>query len=315
MGLRRRSAALPRPAVVAPETLRWRSVVVQGRRVSYGEAGDGPVLVFLHGWGIGYRSYKAGLAHLVGLGFRVLAPGLPGLGGTADLPSGERTLQGYARWLAGFLDALGVAGPVTLVGHSFGGGVAIATAHASPERVSRLVLVNSIGGSAWSESHGFTRSLAERPLWDWGLHLQADVMPLRQLRRVLPVILEDAIPNLLHNPRGVARVANIARRANLEPELGELATRGLPIVIIWGEQDTVLPRLSFEALCVASGAHSLTVPGGHSWLLADPAAFGEVMTNVIGLADKLASLPVPPPSRAEETARRSRRGRGRNSAA
>jgi pimeloyl-ACP methyl ester carboxylesterase len=59
---------------------------VQGRDARYGEAGQGPVLVFLHGWGLGYRSYKSALSRLGELGFRVLAPGLPSLGGT---PSGD----------------------------------------------------------------------------------------------------------------------------------------------------------------------------------------------------------------------------------
>ena len=117
---------------------------------------------------------------------QVWAPALPGFGGTEDLPDEEFSLAGYARWVVAFLDAVGVAGPVTLVGHSFGGGVAISTAHDAPDRVARLVCVNSIGGSAWTESRGVVRSMAQRPLWDWGLHLQTDLLPWRQVTRVLP---------------------------------------------------------------------------------------------------------------------------------
>jgi pimeloyl-ACP methyl ester carboxylesterase len=75
-------------------------------------------------------------------------------------------------------------------------------------------------------------------------------------------------------------VANLARRANLEEELAELNARGMPIVVIWADQDEALPRLSFEALSAAAGGESITVPGGHCWLLADPTAFGMVMTNL-----------------------------------
>ncbi len=264
--------------------LEWRTATVQGRSARYGVAGDGPPLVFLHGWGLGYRSYKRGLKRLVAMGLRVYAPGLPGLGGTPDLPNGEFSMRGYARWVADFLDAVGVEGPVTLVGHSFGGGVAIVTAHDFPDRVRQLVLVNSIGASAWSRSRSGLRRMAQRPLWDWGVHFQADVLPLRQLRRVVPVILEDAVPNLLRNPGGIVRVGGLARRANLDDELEELRRRGLPVVILWGEDDKVLPRLSFEALREAIGAECITVSGRHGWLLADPVAFGEVMTNVVGVA-------------------------------
>ena len=53
------------------------------------------------------------------------------------------------RWLDDFLRAVGVEEKVVVVGHSFGGGVAMRFAHDYPERVRSLVLVNSIGGSAW----------------------------------------------------------------------------------------------------------------------------------------------------------------------
>ena len=96
------------------------------------------------------------------------------------------------------------------MGHSFGGGVAIRLAHDYPERVRSLVLVNSIGGSAWKRGKRLT-SLAERPLWDWGLHLPVDMWPLRQATRVIPVVLEDAVPNLVRHPRSLWRVAQLAR--------------------------------------------------------------------------------------------------------
>ena len=52
-----------------------------------------------------------------------------------------------------------------------------------------------------------------------GPHFPSDVWPIRQATRVLPVILEDALPNLVRSPGSVVRVANMARRADLRPEL------------------------------------------------------------------------------------------------
>jgi pimeloyl-ACP methyl ester carboxylesterase len=151
----------------------WRTVPVGGRPVSYLDVGDGPVVLFLHGWGLSYDSYRPALARLAGLGLRVLAPALPGFGGTADLPDSSFSFEGYAAWAADFLEAVAIDSPVTLVGHSFGGGVAIQAAHDFPERVGRLVLVNSVGGSAWTRGSLLKRWTA-RPPWDWGLHLGAD---------------------------------------------------------------------------------------------------------------------------------------------
>jgi pimeloyl-ACP methyl ester carboxylesterase len=79
-------------------------------------------------------------------------------------------------------------------------------------------------------------------------------------------------------------VANLARSADLRPELEELKRRGLPVTVLWGSRDGVIPRESFEALCVALGAQGRVVPGSHSWLLADPDGFSEIITNDLAVA-------------------------------
>ena len=89
---------------------------------------------------------------------------------------------------------------------------------------------------------------------------------------------------LLRNPRAIARVANLARRADLRTELEDLRRRSLPITILWGSRDGIIPRESFEALCVAAGVEGTVVDGSHSWLLADPQQFGEVITNNVTVA-------------------------------
>ena len=266
-------------------TLSWEHTVVDGRAAVYGTAGDGPPVVFLHGWGLSHRTYRKALTALAAQGFQVWAPALPGFGGTAELPHEEFSLAGYARWVVAFLDEVGIDEPVTVVGHSFGGGVAIRTAHDAPDRVCRLVCVNSIGGSAWTEDRGVIRSMAQRPLWDWGLHLHADLWPWRQATRVLPVVLADAIPNLLHNPGALWKVGHLARTADLTAELEVLKQRRLPVVVLWGKEDHVLPAACLASLRKALGdPEVITVKGNHSWLLSDPRAFSEVMTNIVGLA-------------------------------
>ncbi|HZT64901.1 MAG TPA: alpha/beta hydrolase [Acidimicrobiales bacterium] len=264
--------------------LTWSRTVVQGRAASYGHVGSGSPVVFLHGWALGQRAYKSALRRLALRGMAVLAPALPGFQRTAELPTQSRSLAGYAQWVADFLDALCVTEPVLVVGHSFGGGVAIQLAHDHPGRVSSLVLVNSIGGSAWSSSGSVVRSMAERPLWDWGIHFPADLLPGRQLRRVLPVVLSESVPNLVRSPLTFLKVADVARKADLSEELEELRRRDLPVVVVWGSRDRVITRESVDALCDALGRERVTVPGGHVWMLADPDAFGEVMTNVTAVA-------------------------------
>jgi len=269
----------------------WKEAEVDGRPVAYGEAGTGTPVLFLHGWGLDHRVYKRALARLVASGVRVLAPALPGFGGTASLEERPWTLTAFASWLAGFLDAVGVADPVLVVGHSFGGGVGIVFAHDHPERVHGLVLVNSIGASAWDRRGLTARTMAQRPLWDWGLHLPGDLWPLGQARRVLPVILSEAVPNLMRDPGAFWRVASLARGADLTGELEELKARRLPVVVLWGSRDRIVTRAAFEEMCeTLGGPHAVTVDGSHAWLIADPDAFGEVMTNVVAVATRSGAL-------------------------
>ena len=275
--------------------LTWKRTEVAGRTAVYGEAGEGLPVVFLHGWGLDHKAYKRALSRLVSAGVRVVAPALPGFGGTAALPGRGLDLRAFVRWLEAFLDEIGVTEPALVMGHSLGGGVAVQFAYDHPERTRALVLVNSIGGSAWTHRGSTLRSMAERPLWDWGIHLPADIFPMRQARRVLPVIVAEALPNLIREPRAFWGAAGVARRADLTEELGELRRRGLPVVVLWGRNDQIVTEDSFEAMCLALGSpHVVTVPGSHSWLIADPDAFGEVMTNVLDIVGLVGGTPGSP---------------------
>lgn len=262
--------------------IEWRTISVENRPARYGVGGAGPPVLFLHGWAMTHRAYLRPLSHLTRNHLTVFAPALPGFGGTADLPVEHRSLAGYARWVRAFCRAAEVPTPLTVVGHSFGGGVAIQSAHDFAALAARLVLVNSIGGSKWIDERGMLRASRERPLWDWGLHLQADLAPRREVTRVLPVIARESVPNLLRNPRAVWRVAHLARTADLEAELAELRDRRLPIVIVWSSRDTVIPESTLLSLRTGLGDPELvTVPGTHTWLISDPARFGEIITNIV----------------------------------
>lgn len=276
-------------AAIAP--LRWHRTTLDGRDVVYGDAGDGPPVVFVHGWGLSAKSYARALPAMARAGHRVIAPALPGFGRSEALP-GTYTFERLARWLDLVLEHVGIDEPAALVGHSFGGGVVTATAYHHPERVRSLTLVNSIGGSVWKDGRRGERSLAERPLWDWGLHLPAEFRPGKlawaTARKALPVVLRDAAVNALSNPGAVWRAADCARRADLRRELAELAERGLPVAILWGSEDTVVPEATFLAMCDAAGATGDIIDdAGHSWLLVDPEGFGELITNSLAVGEQV----------------------------
>ena len=249
-------------------------VPAPGRR-----AGGMPVL-FLHGWGVGPHSYGAALGQLRAVGCEVFAPAQPGFGGTAALDGVACSFPGYGRWAADYLDAVGAEGPVTVVGHSFGGGVAIQLAHDHPGRVANVVLCNAVGGFPWAGPAG-AQSIAERPWWEWGRILGADLIAAPWAIRVLPALLGEAVPNLVSNPLAMWRVGEFVRKAHLLEEIAGLDGAGIPVSLVWSDRDRLVPHAGFAALCRSAGVDGEVVPGGHSWLIAQPRRFADIVLRAM----------------------------------
>lgn len=69
----------------------------------------------------------------------------------------------------------------------------------------------------------------------------------------------------------------------------------MPVVVLWGADDHVIPRTSFHAVCDAlSDPEVREVPGNHNWLIDDAELFGQVLTE--SLAGRAVSAPVLSPS-------------------
>ena len=144
-----------------------QTAILNGQKYSYVDSGDGPAVLFIHGLTGSHRNW----AHLVDrlkANHRVLAPDLFGHGASAK-PMGDYSLGAHAATLRDLLDRLGI-NRVTLVGHSFGGGIAMQFCYLFPERVERLVLVSS--GGLGRDVSALLRS-ATLPGAEWVLPLVA----------------------------------------------------------------------------------------------------------------------------------------------
>ncbi|HYN28590.1 MAG TPA: alpha/beta fold hydrolase [Dermatophilaceae bacterium] len=124
------------------------TVDVDGIATNYHRAGSGPPVLLVHGSGPGVSAWANWRLTVPALAerFTVYAPDVVGFGYT-ERPEGFP--YGLAAWrehLLGFADAIGLD-RFSLVGNSFGGGLAISIAVSAPERVDRLVLMGSVGVS------------------------------------------------------------------------------------------------------------------------------------------------------------------------
>ncbi|MEV1333774.1 alpha/beta fold hydrolase [Micromonospora costi] len=236
---------------------RPRHVTVGGRRVRHRVDGDGPPVVLLHGIGRTLRDFTE-QHDLLAQRFRVHSVDLPGYGGS--LPMAEpHDLAALARFVGRYLDVVGVDRPAHLVGNSLGGAVAMRLAVAEPARVASLALVNSAGFGR--EVTLALRLLALRPLG-------------RLLLRPSRAVARRTELALFHDPafataERIAYALEVARqpyaaRVMLETArslggfrgvrapwrdelLAQVAALDLPMLVVWGDRDLILPAAHLEA--------------------------------------------------------------------
>lgn len=122
--------------------LRNQTIKINGRSVSYVEGGEGPPLVYVHGWPLGARPTDSMLQRLAE-DFHLYAPNLPGFGKSEPLGS-EHTVENFARFLGEFIDALGLE-KISLISCSLGGMISLAYALENREKLDALVLIGAAG--------------------------------------------------------------------------------------------------------------------------------------------------------------------------
>lgn len=249
-------------------------MVVHGHRRAFTIAGDGPPLLLLHGIGSNRFTWRPVLPALARR-FTVVAPDLLGHGESAK-PRADYSIGGFAN---GMRDLLGVLGMerATVVGHSFGGGVAMQFAYQFPERTERLVLISS--GGLGSEVTAMLRAATLPGAETLVAGLSKIPAPLtRQLLRALPALTArpDADPLAvglrgLNGPRqrrAFVRTAHTVldwrgQTVSASRQLGLL--RGMPVLIAWGAQDKTIPPRHHHAFAdQVPHATTLEIPAaGH----------------------------------------------------
>jgi pimeloyl-ACP methyl ester carboxylesterase len=227
-------------------------LTIHGRGVRYLQAGSGSVLLLIHGIAGTLESWED-VFELLAREHTVIAPDLPGHGGSGTA-AGDYSLGALAAGLRDLLIALGHQ-RATLVGHSLGGGIAMQFAYQFPEMTERLVLVSS--GGLGPEVSPLLRAAA---LPGANLFIAATSGPGRvagaALARGLAAVGLRPDAEVAEVARGYASLSDPDHRAAFLATLRAVVsaegqrvdagdrlylTDGMPVLIIWGEHDRIIP--------------------------------------------------------------------------
>jgi pimeloyl-ACP methyl ester carboxylesterase len=273
-----------------------RRVAIHGHTAAFRIAGEGSVLLLLHGMASTSQTWKH-VAPALAQRFTVIAPDLLGHGESAK-PHGEYSLGAHANFIRDLLATLGYE-QATIVGHSFGGGVAMQLAYQYPDRCERLALVGS--GGLGREVNGLLRAFA-LPGWEQLLPLVCSPK-LRDAGdrlsswlagcglRVAPVVEEIWRSYGSLAEAATRRAFFRTLRAVIDSDGQSVSasdrlhlTSQVPTLIVWGDRDAIIPVRHAHAAHDAIENSRLEVfeDTGHYPHCEEPERFTEALTDFIG---------------------------------
>ncbi len=273
-----------------------RTIDVDGISTGYLTAGEGgPPLVLLHGVGTSAGEWAWVLPALARDNL-VYAVDLPGYDGSSDPPDYSPAFT--ARFVASFLDAVGVERDVVLVGSSFGGLAALHLALSEPERVRALVLANSAGLDRAVSP--FLANLAlprgSEPMASWhrtppGAAQRAFVRASLLFARPWHIPLrwlagQYRLSRLASFPRtelAALRTA-INPAGQREVFVDRLPDLRMPTLVVWGTEDRVFPfwQAKGAAARLPNGSLQLIPNCGHLPHVEKPDRFASILGEFLG---------------------------------
>lgn len=284
-----------RPVRELTPTLQYRTI--HGYRRAFRIAGSGPAILLIHGIGDNSTTWETVQPKLAQR-FTVIAPDLLGHG-KSDKPRADYSVAAYANGMRDLLSVLGVD-RVTVVGHSLGGGVAMQFAYQFPQLVDRLILV---GAGGVTKDVNVALRFASLPM-------AGEALALLRLPLVLPALellgrgagavigstglgrdIPDVLRILADLPEPTASSAFTRTLRAVVDWRGQVVTmldrcyltQSVPVQLIWGRGDSVIPVSHARMAHAAMPGSQLEIfeDSGHFPFHDHPDRFVEVVERFI----------------------------------
>jgi len=246
-------------------------ILVNNLKVNYKIAGEGPAILVLHGWGGSSGSWNRLQEILAQKGYQVVIPDFPGFGKSVT-PREPWSLQNYTEFITNFIQQLNLEN-FYLIGHSFGGRIAIRFVTQYPEKIKKLILCDSAGIKS-------KPGLKTRIIY-WVARVGNAVFSPKHLQR-----FKDSARNFFYiflRNRDYVKANGTMRETikkvineDLLEDLSKIKTKTL---IIWGSQDRMVP-LRYAYIFKEKVENSVLeiIPKiGHSPHLETPAKLAELI--------------------------------------
>ncbi|MCM1451657.1 MAG: alpha/beta hydrolase [Clostridium sp.] len=244
---------------------------IRSRYVLQGDSSNPPIIL-MHGWGCNASTLDS-IQRAAALANCVYNFDLPGFGQSSE-PAASWGVYDYADWLLNAMKAIGIE-RASLLGHSYGGRIAIAFAAAHPQMVDKLILVDAAGIKPrrplkyyckvyWFKLCKFAASLLGKAGQKW-IAAQRDKRGSADYRAASPVMKQ---------------VMSRSVNQDLTPLLSDIKA---PTLLIWGENDTATPLRDAKLMEKRiPDAGLVAFPGcGHYSFLDNPRQFAAVLRSFL----------------------------------